>query len=167
MSSQTIVVFYVVARQLNHLQLADDGESSDIGGDSLVDVAIQVDEGVPGVESNAESRVGRVDDCAVDVVASGAGSDGLERSGHYWSAKSLAEELAEGDWGSVDDDVGVGVLAREVVGKLNSEGLRSSASDGWGGESAGEEESSGADDHGGVHFDCLGGCCFEEDRKIG
>lgn len=108
-----------------YLQLALDGESSDIGGNSLAWVAIQVDKSVPGVEDDAKGRCGLVDDDTLYVVATNSWADGLKGGGKYWGAEGVTEELAECAWATVDRNVGVGVLARLVVRKLNFENERS------------------------------------------
>lgn len=60
-----------------HLQDALDSESSNIGLNSLVDVAVEVDKGVPGVEDHTEGWGGRVNEDALHVVAAGTGAHGL------------------------------------------------------------------------------------------
>ena len=107
------------------LELALNGESSDIDGGCLVDVAIQVDKSVPGVEDDAVVRCGLVDDDTLYVVATSSWADGLKGGGKHRGTEGVAKELAECAWATIDRNVGVGVLARLIVRKLNLENKRS------------------------------------------
>jgi hypothetical protein len=143
----------ILYHQTTRLQLALDSEVGNIGLDGLANVAVQVDESVPCVQGHAVCWEERTEDNALHVVAASTWGDGLQRGGEDFGTKSGTEELAECAGSTVDGDVGVGILAANVVRELDFENDRSCGGGSWSGESAGEEESSGREHHGGLHFD--------------